>query len=128
VKSIFLGLICLVILTALAPELQAGGNRGSVRASGKLTPGIIRQWPSSLYVGYPAYPAPALVVSPYFYPSYVVPTVVVVNLPYFCVLHNEGFVSRIGLLDHLSGTHKIPLESAANFCSSGSQTCVFPFH
>lgn len=126
-KSIFFWFSCLVIVAALAPELPAGGHRGGVRASGKLTPGIIRQWPSSLYVGYPAYHAPVLAVSPYFYPFYVVPTVVV-NLPYFCVLHNEGFVTRIGLLDHLSGTHKIPLDAAANFCPSGSQTCVFPFH
>jgi hypothetical protein len=68
---------------------------------------------------------PVLVVSPYG-PSYYVPPTVVVTWPYFCIFHNDGFVSRIGLLDHLAGTHKIPLDAAANLCPDGVSSCVFP--
>ena len=55
-----------------------------------------------------------------------VPPAVVVTYPYFCVFHNDGFVSRIGLLDHLAGTHKIPLDAAATICPDGVGSCVFP--
>ncbi len=74
---------------------------------------------------YNPYQAPVLVISPYG-PSYYVPPAVVVTSPYFCVFHNDGFVSRIGLLDHLSGTHKIPLDAAATICRDGVGSCVFP--
>ena len=66
-----------------------------------------------------------VVVSPYS-PSYVLPPAVVVIAPFFCALHNEGFVSRVGLLDHLAGTHKIPLDATAALCPDGSGSCVFP--
>jgi hypothetical protein len=71
------------------------------------------------------YQAPVLVISPYG-PSYYVPPAVVVSSPFFCVFHNDGFVSRVGLLDHLSGTHKIPLDAAATICPDGVGSCVFP--
>ena len=74
---------------------------------------------------YVPYQAPVLVISPYG-PSYFVPPAVVVTSPYFCVFHNDGFVSRVGLLDHLSGTHKIPLDAAATICPDGVGSCVFP--
>lgn len=76
------------------------------------------------YYYQPYYP-PVVVISPYA-PSYVLPPTVVVNAPYFCVLHNEGYVSRVGLLDHLAGTHKIPLEAATSLCPDGGGSCVFP--
>lgn len=79
--------------------------------------------PSVVY--YVPYQAPVLVVSPYG-PSYYLPPTVVATAPFFCVLHNDGFVSRVGLLDHLSGMHKIPLDAAANLCSDGGASCVFP--
>jgi hypothetical protein len=74
---------------------------------------------------YIPYQAPVLVISPYG-PSYYVPPAVVVTSPFFCVFHNDGFVSRIGLLDHLAGTHKIPLDAAATICPDGVGSCVFP--
>jgi hypothetical protein len=74
---------------------------------------------------YIPYQVPVLVISPYG-PSYYVPPAVVVTAPYFCVFHNDGFVSRIGLLDHLAGTHKIPLDAAATICPDGVSSCVFP--
>ena len=74
---------------------------------------------------YVPYQAPVLVISPYG-PSYYVPPAVVVTWPFFCVFHNDGFVSRIGLLDHLAGTHKIPLDAASTICPDGVGSCVFP--
>ena len=79
--------------------------------------------PSIVY--YVPYQAPVLVVSPYG-PWYYLPPAVVVTAPYFCVLHNDGFVSRVGLLDHLSGAHKIPLEAAVTQCPDGTTSCIFP--
>jgi len=76
------------------------------------------------YYYQPYYP-PVVVVSPYAQ-SYILPPTVVINAPYFCVLHNEGFVSRVGLLDHLAGTHKIPLDATTGLCPDGSGSCVFP--
>jgi len=42
------------------------------------------------------------------------------------VFHNEGYVSRIGLLDHLAGTHKIHLDAAVSLCPDGATICIFP--
>lgn len=79
--------------------------------------------PSIVY--YVPYQAPVVVISPYG-PAYYLPPTVVATAPYFCVLHNDGFVSRVGLLDHLSGMHKIPLGSAATLCPDGTASCIFP--
>jgi hypothetical protein len=77
--------------------------------------------------GYYPYNPPFTVVSPYasYYPYYIPPTVVA-NLPYFCVLHQNGWVSRAGFLDHIAGTHKVPLEIAASACQDGVESCLFP--
>jgi hypothetical protein len=48
------------------------------------------------------------------------------DMAYFFLFHNEGYVSRIGLLDDLAGTHKIPLDAVAAFCPEGTGTCIFP--
>ena len=79
----------------------------------------------AVFYYYAPYALPVLVVSPYG-PAYFLPSTVVVTAPYFCVLHNEGFVSRIGLLDHLAGTHKIALDATAGLCPEGAAGCVFP--
>lgn len=52
----------------------------------------------------------------------------VVTSPFFCILHNRGFTSRVGLLDHLSGTHRIALNTAAAICPDGAEHCIFPSH
>ena len=80
-------------------------------------------YPLSYY--YVPYQAPVLVISPYG-PSYYLPPAVVITAPYFCVFHNDGFVSRVGLLDHLAGTHKIPLDAASAICPDGTGSCIFP--
>jgi hypothetical protein len=78
----------------------------------------------NIYQRWPSYPT-VVVISPYA-PSYYLPPAVVVSAPFYCAFDNHGFVSRIGLLDHLSGMHKIPLEAAAAICPGDSDVCVFP--
>lgn len=138
----FLSTITLLILgMVLAVEVGAGPRRlntaprissGVPFVSGSVANrvGVQRQF----YGGYPyfyqsyyyqPYYPQVLVISPYGQ-SYLLPPTVVVNEPYFCVLHNEGFVSRVGLVDHLAGTHKIPLDAVAGFCPDGGGSCVFP--
>jgi hypothetical protein len=77
-----------------------------------------------IYHRWPSYPS-VVVISPYG-PSYYLPPTVVVTAPFYCAFDNHGFVSRIGLLDHLSGMHKIPLEAAATICPGDTGSCVFP--
>jgi hypothetical protein len=67
-----------------------------------------------------------VVVSPFAHSYYYLPPPVVVTSPFFCILDNHGFVSRVGLLDHLSGMHRIPLDSAAAICPDGAENCIFP--
>jgi hypothetical protein len=50
---------------------------------------------------------------------------VVINSPFFCLAHEVGFVSRIGLIDHVSGTHKVPLKYAASICPEEWGGCLF---
>jgi len=77
---------------------------------------------------WPNYPS-VVVISPnaraYYYYS---TPVVVASAPYFCALHGQGFVSRVGLLDHLSGMHKISLDAASAICPDGAANCYFPLH
>jgi hypothetical protein len=55
-----------------------------------------------------------------------VPVSKVVNAPFFCLLHHVGYVSRIGMLDHLAGAHKFALETAGIICPQGATHCLFP--
>ena len=107
---------------ALAAERQ-GAPRSRVGVASGVP--LERRYYSPFVAYYVPYQAPVLVISPYG-PSYYVPPAVVVTSPYFCVFHNDGFVSRIGLLDHLAGTHKIPLDAAATLCPNGVGSCIFP--
>jgi len=143
-KSILNALAILALGLILVAEAGAGPRRvivapparsGVTFFAGAVPNGVVVQrhshggYPYYYYQvpGYyyqPYYP-PVVVISPYAQP-YILPPTVVVNAPYSCVLHNEGFVSRVGLLDHLAGTHKIPLEAATNLCPDGGGSCVFP--
>jgi hypothetical protein len=137
-RQVWSTLILFGFLLALSDELSAGQSRGQIRsnvAAGKFASGgsiarggpIYRYTYPYLYNYYyyqPYYP-PVMVISPYSQPYYVLPTVVA-TWPYFCVFHNEGYVSRIGLLDHLAGTHKIPLDAVAAFCPDDAGACIFP--
>lgn len=123
-------MICGFIL-ALLGELHAGGSRAQLRASvasGNSAAGFVVRGGSTYRYAYPVYGPyypPVVVISPYSQPYYVSPTVVATS-PYFCVFHNDGFVSRVGLLDHLSGMHRIPLDIAASLCPDGTGSCIFP--
>ena len=66
-------------------------------------------------------PAPTYYYSPYYF----LPASAVVNASFFCIEHSVGFISRVGLLDHLGGTHKFALEHAAAICPAEVDTCVF---
>jgi len=120
--TVVLAFILLISGVALAAE-----RHGALRTRTGFGSGVAFErrnyYPFTAY--YVPYQVPVLVISPYG-PSSYVPPAAVVMLPYFCVFHNDGFVSRIGLLDHLAGTHKIPLDAAAAICPDGVGSCVFP--
>jgi hypothetical protein len=120
--TVVLAFILVISGVALAAE-----RHGAPRSRMGFGSGVAleRRYYYSFVPYYVPYQAPVLVISPYG-PSYYVPPAVVVTYPYFCVFHNDGFVSRIGLLDHLAGTHKIPLDAAATICPGGFGSCVFP--
>jgi hypothetical protein len=128
-------------LTASAPWAMASGARGSSRSdvhvsrpapsvadtnrrndssdrdSRQRIPGFQRRRPPRIIV----LPSPSYYYSPYYF----LPAPAVVNASFFCLHHGVGFISRVGLLDHLGGTHKIALEHAAAICPSDVDTCVF---
>ena len=133
------------LVISLSGQLWAGGARVIVRpgavAVGVAPGGVVsRRWANGGFVApgysyqtyyyipgpyYRQYYAPVIVVSPYYYPYYVAHPVVV-NAPFFCLLHETGFISRAGMLDHLAGTHKFALETAASICPEGIESCLFP--
>jgi hypothetical protein len=80
-------------------------------------PGFQRRRPARIIV----VPPPAYYYSPYYF----LPTPAVVNASFFCLEHGVGFISRVGILDHLGGTHKFALEHAAAICPADVDTCVF---
>ena len=136
--------ILIGLLTALPAQVWAGGARAGERAA-VIAPrsAVSRTWvrpgmpptrfvnpypPYFYYYPYPYgftgyYRQPIVVISPAYYPYYVPPTVVV-SSPFYCLAHQAGWMSRAGMLDHLSGTHKIPLETAASACPEATESCV----
>ncbi len=142
-KTILTALAMLTLVFVLKPEAGADQRRVIVAprahsgvtffAGGGANRVIVQRhgygaypyyYQAPVYSYWPQYP-PVVVISSYA-PAYVLPPTVVVNAPYFCLLHNEGFVSRVGHLDHLAGTHKIPLEAASSLCPDGAGSCMFP--
>ena len=121
-------------------QAAAGPKHPSVKHPGKARHPAARAWvtPRHRYplAPYPYYHYPrhyryrpdhrSVVILPHAHSFYYVPPPVVVTSPFFCILHNHGFVSRVGLLDHLSGMHRIPLDSAASICPDGAGHCIFP--
>jgi hypothetical protein len=132
-------------------ELSAAGARVTGRAGLKnVAPHALSAAPAPVVqrnsrhhfpaaVGYPYYwhhyyppyqyhRAPVIIVAPsYYYPyyhSYYSPTSVFLSAPFYCFTHHEGFATRIGFIDHVSGTHKIPINTVAAICPDGNQSCV----
>jgi hypothetical protein len=115
---------------------QAGGTaNGSVRGST-----VQRYWrPAPAASHYPFYhyrhshfpyyyyghnPRSIIIITPSAYYPYSTPVTVVTSEPYYCHMHHVGFVSRVGFLDHISGTHKIPLETADSICTDSNESCI----
>jgi hypothetical protein len=99
-----------------APGVASSNPRSDSRGRHHRSPGSQNRRPARIIV----VPAPSY----YYSPHYFVPGATDVNASFFCLEHAVGFVSRIGLLDHLSGTHKFALEHAAAICPDVN-TCVF---
>ena len=134
-------LVITMVIAMFSRPVWAGGARVTTRAIGGANAGVapagvpVRKSANGVYAipGYRFYPYgyhqgpfyPPVIVTPYAYPYYLPPTVEV-NLPFFCVVHQVGFWSRAGMLDHLAGTHKFPLETAAAICPDGAENCLFP--
>ena len=143
-KLISSAAVILAIVVSLAGELRADGREfnsrtqtspgpvlvggpGAIKAADRRNFHAVKPSRFHYYVPgnyYQPYYPQVIVISPYA-PAYVLAPPTVVTSPFFCVLHNEGWVSRIGLLDHLAGMHKIPLDAAANLCPDGTD-CIFP--
>jgi hypothetical protein len=106
-------------VSAQAPSVASSNRRNdsSDRHSHPRFPGFQRRRPARIIV----VPAPSYYYSPYHF----VPAPALVNASFFCVEHGVGFISRVGLLDHLGGTHKLALEHAAAICPADVDTCVF---
>jgi len=143
----FLGLAITMALGLFFPVLSAAGQRhAALRAQrfsirtfshARFFPGVPAypygypvspyNYPSQFFY-WPNYPS-LVVISSYAQPYYYYPTAVVVaSAPYICALHNQGFMSRVGLLDHLSGMHGVPLDTASAICPDGAAACYFPLH
>jgi hypothetical protein len=130
--------LVVTVLIASTPWAMASGPRGLRRSDSHVSrqaPGVANSNPrndsSGRHHRIPGSqrrrPARIIVVpapSYYYLPYYFVPGATDVNASFFCLEHAVGFVSRIGLLDHLSGTHKFALEHAAAICPD-ADTCVF---
>ncbi len=143
VKPSIAKFILIGLLTALPGQAWAGGGRTGERAvpvaprshvprtwvpRGTPPARFVNPYQYYLYYPYPYpltryYRQPIVVISPAYYPYYFPPTVVV-SSPFYCLAHQAGWVSRAGMLDHLSGTHKIPLETAASACPEATESCV----
>lgn len=140
-KQVNLTIVAMALVVIFSAPLWAGGPRVAPRAIGGANAGVAPAGlpaPNSangiyiqpgyrfyLHGYYPGTFYPPVIVTPYAYPYYLPPTIVV-NLPFFCVLHQVGFWTRAGMLDHLAGTHKFPLEAAATICPDGVESCLFP--
>jgi len=127
-SAAFLIVAALTVVVPAPTASWAGGSRGSVASSGPRKdstarfsdyriPGFQRRHPSRIIV----VPAPSYYYSPYYF----VPGPAFVNGSFFCLEHGVGFVSRVGFLDHLGGTHKFALEHAAAICPADVDTCVW---
>lgn len=132
-----LGAMAILALAVAAPSLAdqrrfVGIPRGQSSVTGFAAPGsriVVQRQVVPVYhyyYYYPAYPPPVLVLSPYTRTYVLPPAVVVATAPFFCALHNDGFVSRVGMLDHLAGSHRIGLDAAATICPDGAGSCLFP--
>jgi hypothetical protein len=112
----------------LSPSRTAGGlSRGrTVERFWRPAPRIVSPYPGYFYY-YPPYypfypnnPRSIVIITPGSYYPYTAVT----SDPYYCYQHNVGFISRAGFLDHVSGSHDVPLETANAICAEGYPSCI----
>ena len=145
-KSTFVLTTLLGLCLWLSGEVLAGGpkwsqGRANGASSGTARGGAIqRYWrPAPVtpqhhfrqhrydyhpYYHYGHNPRSIIIITPSAYYPYAAPVTVVTSEPFYCHMHHVGFVSRVGFLDHISGTHKIPLETANSICTDANDSCV----
>jgi hypothetical protein len=147
-KRYLILMAALILMLLFSGELEAGGPGGApprgkvggVFVGGAPRNNIQRYWRPSLPAGpnYPFYyrhdyypysqfrhnPRSVIIITPSTYYPYSAPVTVVTSEPFYCHMHHTGFVSRVGFLDHISGTHKIPLATADSICSESNESCV----
>jgi len=114
-------------------------SRAATSSGGGRAGAIQRYWQPSLPPHRPFYsrdfyrnrfdprhnPRSIIVITPSaYYPYYYAPYSVITSEPFYCHMHHVGFVSRVGFLDHISGTHKVPLETANSICTEDNESCV----
>lgn len=87
-------------------------------------PFYYRRYYTPPYAYYGHNPRSIIIVTPSTYYPYYAPVTVVTSEPFYCHVHQVGFVSRVGFLDHISGTHKVPLETANAICADGTESCI----
>jgi hypothetical protein len=131
----FLAFVAAIGLLLLLPvEAPAGGRggapRGNIQRYWRPYPAVRPFGPFYSPYGYYPYsyfrhdPRSIIVITPYSQYRYFAPFTVVTSEPFYCHVHHVGFVSRAGFLDHISGTHKIPLETANSICGDGEESCM----
>jgi hypothetical protein len=62
---------------------------------------------------------------PYYYPGHAFfdPEL----YPFFCSFHGAVFINQAGFLDHVGGTHKVPLQDAVTLCAQDGSSCFFGY-
>jgi hypothetical protein len=139
------------LILLLSGEIVAGGPSGAAspaRVGGfilgnappnniqrhRRAPVFVTPSPIFRHPGYPVYypyyyyysvdPRSVVIVTPSTYYPYDASAAMVSSEPFYCHVHHVGFISRAGFLDHISGTHKIPLETAAAICADSNHSCM----
>jgi hypothetical protein len=47
--------------------------------------------------------------------------------PFFCSFHGAVFTNQAGFLDHVGGTHKVPLQQAVSLCAEDGSSCFLGY-
>ena len=142
-RNLVMTTLLLLCLFSAGHALASGSKWSQRRAEGTLNGSvrartIQRYWSPAVPV-VPHYPLPyyprhyyhyghnprsIIIITPSSYYPYSLPAAIVTSEPYYCHMHHVGFVSRVGFLDHISGTHKIPLETANSICTDDKESGV----
>jgi hypothetical protein len=130
-----------VLLTALSLELLLpfDVSARNFRASGRSVSQSPRHFSSETHRGARRFGrAPRVIIvypygfapyhhyyTPYYYPGYAFfdPEL----HPFFCSFHGAVFTNQAGFLDHVGGTHKVPLQDAVTLCAQDGSSCYFGY-